>query len=55
MARYVGYASSYGTTATVVAVFMLLLALAALVYGSVIVNLPGPEPEEQTEVPMEEV
>lgn len=44
-----------GRQATVVAVFMLLLALAALVYGAVIVSLSEPEPEEEIEVPMEEV
>ena len=44
-----------GRQATVVAVFMLLLALAALVYGAVIVSLSGPEPEGQLEVPMREV
>jgi hypothetical protein len=41
--------------ATVVAVFMRLLALAALVYGAVIVSLSGLEPEEQIEVPMKSV
>jgi hypothetical protein len=44
-----------GRQATVVAVFMLLLALAALVYGAVIVSLSEPVPEEQIEMPMEEV
>jgi hypothetical protein len=38
-----------------VAMFMLLLALAALVYGAVIVSLPEPVLEEQMEVPMREV
>ena len=44
-----------GRHATVVAVFMLVLALAALVYGTVIVSLSGPEPEEQIAVPMKSV
>jgi hypothetical protein len=44
-----------GRYATVVAVFMLLLAVAALVCGAVIVSLSGPEPEGQLEVPMREV
>ena len=35
--------------------FMLLLALAALVYGAVLVSLWEPVPEEEIEVPMEEV
>jgi hypothetical protein len=35
-----------GRQATVVAIFMLLLAVASLVYGTVIVNLSGPVPEE---------
>jgi hypothetical protein len=38
-----------------VAMFMLLLALAALVYGAVIVSLPGPGPTEEKEVTMEVV
>jgi hypothetical protein len=32
--------------------FMLLLALTALVYGAVIVSLSGPVPEEEIEGPM---
>jgi hypothetical protein len=44
-----------GRQATVVAMFMLFLAVAALVYGAAIVSLPGPAPEEQIDVPMEEV
>ena len=44
-----------GRQATVVAVFMLVLALTALVYGAVIVSLPGPELEEEIEVPRREV
>ena len=44
-----------GRQATVVAVFMLFLAVVALVYGAVIVSLSGPEPEGQLEVPMREV
>ena len=43
-----------GRHATVAAVFMLLLALAALVYGAVLVSLWEPVPEE-IEVPMESV
>jgi hypothetical protein len=42
-----------GRQALTVALFFLLLALAALLYGAVIVNLS--EPEEQIEVPMEQV
>jgi hypothetical protein len=44
-----------GRQATAVAVFMLLLALAALVYGTVIVSLSGAVPEEEREVPVREV
>ena len=44
-----------GRQATVVAVFMLFLAVAALVYRAVIVSLSGPEPEEQIEAPMKSV
>ena len=44
-----------GRQATVVAVFMLLLAVAVMVYGVLILNLPERVPEEQIEVPMEEV
>jgi hypothetical protein len=42
-----------GRQALIVAMFFLLLALAALVYGAVIVSLS--EPEEEIEVPMREV
>jgi hypothetical protein len=35
-----------------VAIFFSFLALTALVYGVVIVSLPGPILEEQMEVPM---
>ena len=44
-----------GRQATFIAMFMLVLALAALVYGAVIVSLSEPVPEEQIEMPMEEV
>jgi hypothetical protein len=44
-----------GRQASMVAMSFFLLALAALVYGAVIVNLPGSEPEEQLETPMEKV
>ena len=44
-----------GRQATVVAVFILFLAVVALVYGAGIVSLSEPVPEEQIEVPMEEV
>jgi hypothetical protein len=44
-----------GRQASKVALFFLLLALAAFVYGAVIVSLSEPVPEEQMEVPMEEV
>jgi hypothetical protein len=44
-----------GRQATIVAVFMLVLALAALVYGAVMGSLSGPVQEEQREVLMREV
>jgi hypothetical protein len=44
-----------GRQASMVALFFLSLALAALVYGAVIVSLPGPMLAEEEEVPMEEV
>jgi hypothetical protein len=44
-----------GRQATIVAVFMLVLALAALVYGAVMGSLSGPGSEEQREVPIQEV
>jgi hypothetical protein len=44
-----------GRQASTVALFFLLLTLAALLYGTVIVSLSGRELEEQIEVPMEKV
>jgi hypothetical protein len=41
-----------GRQASIVAIFFSFLALTALVYGAVIVSLPGPILEEQMEVPM---
>ena len=44
-----------GRQASKVALFFLVLAVAALVYGAVLVSLWEPEPEGQIEVPMGEV
>lgn len=44
-----------GRQASMVALFLLLLALAALVYGKVIVSQWEPVPEEEIEVPLESV
>ena len=44
-----------GRQASMVALLFLLLALAALVYGAILVSLWEPVPEEEIEVSMEEV
>lgn len=44
-----------GRQASMVALFFLLLAIAVIAYGVLIVSLPRSMPEEQIEIPMEEV
>ena len=44
-----------GRQATIAAMLLLLMAVAALVYSAVMVSLLEPVPEEQREVPMKSV